>query len=157
MKRLVGMVLMICLAFVVSSGVFEVTEVRAANGYEQWTGGWDDGCFYYWDGYAYTQSACGEADGSFNLYYAGTSGNWVYWFSTGTDADGSVWMYYEGVYYVQSGIPAPTMATITASNGSASTGYNVIDGMMANLNNGIIDPNVMPTCIEVDSYYCYVN
>ena len=157
MKRLIGMALMICLTFVVTSGVVHVNEVRAANGYEQWTDGWSDGCFYYWDGYAYTQSACGEANGSFNLYYGDAAGNWVYWFSTGSYADGSVWMYYQGVTYVQSGIPAPTIATITASNGSSSTGYNVIDSIMAGLNSDIGDNGTAPICIEIVRDTCYIN
>jgi len=58
----------------------------------------DDGCTYYWDGYKYTGRLCRRTDGGIDAYTAG-DGVWVYLFSVGTLADGTVWGYWDGAYH----------------------------------------------------------
>lgn len=92
--------------------------VAAGNGYEQWTGPYSDGCFYLWDGYAYTTAACPRGDGSFN-FYVPANGQWAYAYTAGYDANGChfFWDGYQYTVYtcshsvVQQGHPLITSST----------------------------------------------
>lgn len=157
MKRLIGTALVIALAFIVTSGLpGSVSEVQAGNGYEQWTDGWSDGCFYYWNGYDYTAVACGQTDGSFNFYYS-DGYSWVYNFSAGVQVDGTVWLYIGGYYYTETPNYGATIWTISKPAFSSNTGYAVVDSIMGSLNGHVIDNATSPVCVEIVGNTCYVN
>jgi hypothetical protein len=135
-------------------------EAAAANGYEQWTGPYNDQCYYFWDGYDYASVACPRSDGGYDFYFAGY-GEWVYSFCAGFLNTGGVWLYYDGLYYyntVSNGYVDgiyPTTATIGGATWSGLTDNVLINQIMIDSNNAIIDNILAPNCIEVVGNTCY--
>ena len=134
------------------AGVADGTSTAAAsNGYEEWVDGFSDGCAYYWDGYAYTASACPRTDGGFN-FYTGSEGQWVYSYSAGFLSDGGVWLYYQGQYYyntVSNGYVDgiyPTTSTIGGTTDGGRTYFDVVANqfnidLIVGSNNTTLRPN----------------
>lgn len=178
MKGLVRAFLLAIVVVVVTAGVLGGgKQAAAANGYEQWVT-MDDGYTYYWDGYSYTQLAAPRADGGIDVYLA-VDGQWDYAYSAGSLTDGSFWMIYQGVTYVQSSTATTQIPTYsdagtiggggycertgacgytTIGGGSfSSTGYPEIDALTARSNQNLIDIALRPNCIGYlsDSNTCY--
>lgn len=91
-RRTLFMMVLIALGVFAGAGG-QATDAGAANGYEQWTAGWDDGCAYFWDGFAYTEAACPQPWGGFDMY-APVNGQWVYMLSFSVYDTGEI--YYVG-------------------------------------------------------------
>lgn len=148
-------VLALALAAIMGGMLGSANGAAASTGYEQWMGGFSDGCYYFWDGYSYTSVACPQSDGSYSFYFSGY-GEWVYSFSAGYLADGSAWLYYNGQYYFDSpSYGAPTYAVIGGSTWDTITGNPVIDQIVINSNNRMIDTWLEPNCIEIVGNTCY--
>src|SRR4029450_12144324 len=103
MTRVMRISMLALVVAAILGGIFRGTRVaEAGNGYEQLVEESGTGCLLYWDGYAYTWSACPRTDGGFD-WYLPSYGQWVFTFSTGWNSDGSVWLYYQGQYYFAGG------------------------------------------------------
>ena len=153
-----------------------------ASGYGQWTVGWSDGCGYYLAADdTYTMVACPRSDVGLDLYVA-DNGQWVYALSVWWLADGTTAIYYQGVLYSSSytsansgyvggasdnlttsgyvgggdsNIVDPVFYELGAPNWSGLTFNPVVDGLMTNLNNGVVDGWTPPVCIYVVGQTCF--
>jgi hypothetical protein len=134
---------------------------RASNGYEQWMGPYNTGCYYYTDGYSASIAACPRGDGA-NDFYLAANGQWAYSFTAGYDAN--------GCYYVTDGdntvyaCPDTVFTNYTDSwldgmssgnEGSWTTGNAQIDAMMISFNAQLNATWVQPTCVQVIGNVCY--
>lgn len=158
-KLMRAMVLVLALVAVFGGVLGGGGSAEAANGYEQWTGPYNDGCYYYWDGFAYTMGGCPRADGGFDFYVDNGFGQWTFSFSSGYLADGTVWTYYGGQYYYSTPSTTaghyPDSMIIGGGGYSGMTGNVVVDQILIDSNNAIIDNILAPNCVEVVGGVCY--
>lgn len=166
MTKLARMVVLAVALVAIFGGTFGGTmtggrTVEAANGYEQWVGPFDDGCYYYWDGFAYTVQACPRTDGGVDFGVDGGNGQWAYVLTVWTYTDGSVWVYYDGIYYA-GGLPTSTSsgtygstAVIGAPSWSGLTDNVMVNQILIDSNNRMIDNILAPSCIEIVGNVCY--
>lgn len=133
-------------------------QAEAANGYEQWTAGWSDGCLYYWDGFVYTIAACPSQIGGLDIYVPNT-GQWSYILTMGSLSDGGTWTYYDGVYYYDTAtgyIDGVYQTEFTVGG----TNYDLTSNVVANqflidARLGSNDATLAQYCYEIYMDICY--
>jgi hypothetical protein len=134
---------------------------EAATGYEQWVGPFNDGCYYHWDGYAYTMAGCPRADGGFDFYVGDGYGGWAHWFSTGYLADGTFWTYYGGQFYYGHGTSISssdfgTTDIVIGGYGGGGLTTNVAANDILIATNDVVIGNILaPNCVEIVAGVCY--
>ena len=160
MTKLVRMVILALSLLAILGGIVgDSRSAEAANGYEQWVGGFSDGCAYFWDGYVYTAVACPRTDGGFDFSVDGGSGQWVYVYSAGFMSDGGVWLYYQGQYYYYYDTASDTEVAAAIIGGASTVGGATPSDLgsliFQSLNAGIHNPNALCTWVEYQGQvYC---
>jgi hypothetical protein len=156
--KLMRVVVVVLALVAVVGGV--VGTAGAATGYEQWVGPFNDGCYYHWDGYAYTMGGCPRADGGFDFYVDNGSGRWVYWYSTGYLADGTFWTYYGGQYSYNYGTDISssdfgTTGTVIGGYGGGGLTTSVVANDILIASHGLNGIPLRPNCVEIVAGVCY--
>jgi len=141
-------VMMVLLALGVSAGTAtQPNTAEAANGYEQWTSDWSDGCSYYWDGFQYTQAACPRTDGGFDFYGA-YQGQWVYAYSAGLYTNGQGWfLFSDGNWIVANANGSIASSSFVSS--TSSSGGSFIDWSNPRIQKLMEDPATAAALIKL--------
>ena len=141
-------VMMVLLALGVFAGAAGQPNIaEAANGYEQWTSGWSDGCSYYWDGFQYTQVACPRTDGGFDFYGA-HNGQWGYAYSAGFYTNGQAWFLFQDGNWVIAN-PDGSIANTSFVSSTTSSGGSFIDWSDPRIQKLMEDPATAAALIQL--------
>ncbi len=147
MKRRTFVMMALLALGVFAGAASQPNTVEAANGYEQWTSGWSDGCSYYWDGFQYTQAACPRTDGGFD-FYGPHNGQWSYAYSAGFYANGQAWFLFQDGNWIVAN-PDGSIASTSFVTTMASGGGTFIDWSDPRIQKLMEDPATAAALIKM--------
>jgi len=129
----------------------------AGAGYQQWTGPYADGCYYYGNDAAASWAACMRADGTVGVVQA-QNGEWVPAAVVGYDAYGCLasWINGQETIYACPPLVASTLwGDYTITNYTPGPGYTTIggDGLPAESFHANLTGNALIDAINVSSNY----
>ena len=139
-------ILAVALAAILGSALGGANGAAAANGAGQWYGPNDKGCYFYYNGYAYTAAACPRTDGNTYYYSLDQSGRWIQVATVGYASDGSLSIWYLGLEH---DTLYPSSVTLGAPNYRFLTGNPVIDQIVIGYLNGTNTNTLKPDCVYV--------